>query len=181
MLARKYAEQAKSIYEDLAEHRHVGRLHNNIGAFTFMLGKPDEGDPAPREAFRIALDMGNDADAAQAVSSLAQVHLRAAISTRPRSSLASRSAPRGRVDFLDEIGNSQLVLGRALLEQGRLGEAEEQFRAADTTFEQFTSVSHRAAHGSPSATSRLAATCRGRTPLSPRRGGAAGLPFNGRR
>jgi len=29
----------------------------------------------------------------------------------------------GRVDFLDEIGNAQLVLGRALLEQDRLDEA----------------------------------------------------------
>jgi tetratricopeptide (TPR) repeat protein len=51
----------------------------------------------------------------------------------------------GRVDFLDEIGNAQLVLGRSLLQQERLDEAEEQFQAADSTFEQLSSVSHRAA------------------------------------
>ena len=92
VLARKYAEQAKSIYEDLAEHRHVGRLHNNIGAFTFMLGKPDEAIPHLKEAFRIALDMGNDADAAQAVSSLAQVHLRHRPPRAGRGAVAPRAA-----------------------------------------------------------------------------------------
>ena len=146
VLARKYAEQAKTIYEDLAEHRHVGRLHNNIGAFTFMLGKPDEAIPHLKEAFRIALDMGNDADAAQAVSSLAQVHLRTGHLEQAEEQ--SRHALRlleGRVDFLDEIGNAQLVLGRSLLEQGRLDDATEQFKAADATFEQLSSVSHRAA------------------------------------
>jgi len=51
----------------------------------------------------------------------------------------------GRVDYLHEIGNAQLVLGRALLEQGHLNEAEEILRAADTSFEQLSSASHRAA------------------------------------
>src|SRR5215204_4259587 len=146
VLARKYAEQAKSIYEDLAEHRHVGRLHNNIGGLTFTLGKPDEAIPHLKEAFRIALELGNDADAAQAVSSLAQVHLRTGHPEQAEEQ--SRHALQlldGRVDFLDEIGNAQLVLGRSLLEQGRLDDAEAQFRAADATFEQLSSVSHRAA------------------------------------
>ena len=146
VLARRYAEQAKAIYEDLAEHRHVGRLHNNIGAFTFMLGNPDEAVPHLKKAFRIALDMGNDADAAQAVSSLAQVHLRTGhVDQAEEQSRHALRLLEGRVDFLDEIGNAQLVLGRSLLEQGRLAEAEQQFRAADATFEQLSSVSHRAA------------------------------------
>ena len=50
----------------------------------------------------------------------------------------------GREDFLDEIGQSQLVLGRSLLERDRFDEAEASFRAADATFEQLSSVSHRA-------------------------------------
>jgi tetratricopeptide (TPR) repeat protein len=146
VLARTYAEKAKSIYEELAEDRHVGRLHNNIGGFAFLLGKPEEAIPHLKEAFRIALDLGNDADAAQAVSSLAQVHLRTGKIDQAEEH--SRHALRlldGRVDFLDEIGNAQLVLGRSLLEQDRLDEAGEQFRAADSTFEQLSSVSHRAA------------------------------------
>ena len=49
-----------------------------------------------------------------------------------------------REDFLDEIGGSQLVLGRSLMERGRLDEAEVCFRAADAAYEQLSSVSHRA-------------------------------------
>jgi Tfp pilus assembly protein PilF len=80
------------------------------------------------------------------VSSLAQVHLRTGHLEQAEEQ--SRHALRlleGRVDFLDEIGNAQLVLGRSLLEQGRLDDAETQFHAADATFEQLSSVSHRAA------------------------------------
>jgi tetratricopeptide (TPR) repeat protein len=51
----------------------------------------------------------------------------------------------GRVDYLDEIGNAQLVLGRALLEQERLDEAEDAFKSAEASFEQLASISHRAA------------------------------------
>ena len=146
VLARTYAEKAKSIFEDLAEDRHVGRLHNNLGGFAFSLGRPDEAIPHLKEAFRIALDLGNDADAAQAVSSLAQVHLRTGkIEQAEQQSRHALRLLEGRVDFLDEIGNAQLVLGRSLLEQGRLDEAGDQFQAADSTFEQLSSVSHRAA------------------------------------
>ena len=44
----------------------------------------------------------------------------------------------------DEVGQSHLVLGRALLERGRLDEAEKSFEAADAVFEQMESVGHRA-------------------------------------
>jgi tetratricopeptide (TPR) repeat protein len=51
----------------------------------------------------------------------------------------------GREEFLDEIGGSHLVLGRALLEQDRLDEAEGEFASAERCFEQYGSASHRAA------------------------------------
>ena len=89
VLARTYAEKAKAIYEELADRRTVGRLLNNLGGLSFLLGKPDEAVPSLKEAFRIALDMGNEAEAAQAVSSLAQVHLRTGNVER-RSRLATR-------------------------------------------------------------------------------------------
>jgi tetratricopeptide (TPR) repeat protein len=146
VLARTYAEKAKTIFEELEEERHVGRLLNNIGGLCFSLGNAEEAIPHLTEAFRIALDLGHEADAAQAVSSLAQVHLRTG--NLDQAEEQSRHALRlldDRIDFLDEIGNAQLVLGRSLLEQGRLDEAEEQFRAADASFEQLSSVSHRAA------------------------------------
>ena len=51
-------------------------------------------------------------------------------SSSRRSRRATRSSSStGESDFLDEIGNAQLVLGRALLEQDRLDEAERGVRA----------------------------------------------------
>ena len=49
-----------------------------------------------------------------------------------------------RVDEVSEIGNAQLVLGRALLEQDRLDEAEAAFRAGEAAYDQLASASHRA-------------------------------------
>ena len=50
----------------------------------------------------------------------------------------------GRVDYLYEIGMATIVLGRALLGQGRLDDAEQAFADAETSFEQLSSVSHTA-------------------------------------
>ena len=50
----------------------------------------------------------------------------------------------GRDDFIDEIGNAQIVLGRSLLEQGRLDEAQQVFDEAEASFAQLSSASHRA-------------------------------------
>ncbi len=47
--------------------------------------------------------------------------------------------------MLDEIGNARLVLGRALLLQERLDEAEAALAEADDAFSQLSSASHRAA------------------------------------
>jgi len=50
-----------------------------------------------------------------------------------------------REDMLDEAGNAQLVLGRALLDQGRLDEAESALDRAEDLLSQLSSASHRAA------------------------------------
>jgi hypothetical protein len=47
--------------------------------------------------------------------------------------------------MLNEIGNARLVLGRSLLEQDRLDEAEGVFAEADDAFAKLSSASHRAA------------------------------------
>jgi tetratricopeptide (TPR) repeat protein len=146
VLARTYAERAKGLYEELADRKNVGRLLNNLGGLSFLLGKPDQAVPHLKAAFGIALDSGNEADAAQSVSSLAQVHLRTGnLEQAEEQARHALKLLEGRVDFLDEIGNAQLVLGRSLLEQGRLDEAEEMFRVGESSFEQLGSVSHRAA------------------------------------
>jgi tetratricopeptide (TPR) repeat protein len=145
VLARKYAEQAKAQFEELAERSTVGKILNNIGGLTFLLGKPEDAIEQLTESFKMLLDHGSDVDAARAVSSLAQVHLRTG-QIEPAESQARQALKLlgDRVDVVDEIGNAQLVLGRSLLEQGRLDEAAEAFDAAEHSFDQFSSISHRA-------------------------------------
>jgi tetratricopeptide (TPR) repeat protein len=146
VLARSYAERAKAQYEELADQANVGKLLNNLGGLNFQLGKPQEAIKHLTDAYRVLLEVGDDTDAGHVVSSLAQVHLRTG-----ESKLAEEQARHalellgGRVDHLDEIGNAQLVLGRALLEQERLDEADTMFKEAEASFEQLSSVSHRAA------------------------------------
>jgi tetratricopeptide (TPR) repeat protein len=144
--ARAYAERAKSLYEQVEDRANTGKLLTTLGGLTFLLGKPDESIPLFKQAFAVALEVGSDADAAQAVSSLAQVHLRTGqVELAEEQARHALELLADRVDFIDEIGNAQLVLGRSLLEQGRLEEAAEKFRAAEASFDQLSSASHKAA------------------------------------
>jgi tetratricopeptide (TPR) repeat protein len=148
VLARTYAEKARSAYEQLADRVHVGQLTNNLGGLNFLLGNTDEAISLLKEAFGIALETGRDADAAQAVSSLAQIHLR--VGHHGQAEEQARHALEllekvGAEDYLEEVGSAHLVLGRALLEQDRLDEAEQAFAAAEAHLTQLGSASHRAA------------------------------------
>jgi tetratricopeptide (TPR) repeat protein len=146
VVARTYAERARDAYSQLADRVHVGGLTNNLGGLNFLLGKTDEAIELLKEAFAIALETGRDTDAGQAVSSLAQVHLRTGDPVQAEEH--ARHALRlldNRVDWIDEIGSAQLVLGRALLEQGRVDEAEAAFADAEASFIELGSGSHRAA------------------------------------
>jgi len=147
VLARSYAEKARAAYEELADRVYVGQLTNNLGGLNFLLGKTDEAIGLLKEAFGIALETGRDADAAQAVSSLAQIHLRTGsvdqAEEQARHALRLLEAA-GNEDYLDEVGNAQLVLGRALLEQDRLDEAEAAFAEAEVNLSQLGSAGHRA-------------------------------------
>ena len=145
ILARSYAERAKAAYEEVADRTNLGRLMNNLGGINFLLGHPEEAVAFLKDAVRIALEVGNDAEAAHAVNGIAQVHLRTG--DIPRAEKQARYALEllgDRVDEVSEIGNAQLVLGRALLEQDRLDEAEEAFRAGERAYDQLSSASHRA-------------------------------------
>jgi tetratricopeptide (TPR) repeat protein len=143
--ARTLAERAKELYEAHGDRVNLGRMLNNLGGLNYLLGKSDDAVSYLKRAFSVALEVGSEADAAQAVSSLAQVHLGAG-----EWDLAEEQARHalelleGRADFLDEIGNAQIVLGRALLEQERLDEAEHVFAEAELSLSQLSSASHRA-------------------------------------
>ncbi len=146
VLARSYAERAKAYYEQLNDERNVGRLLNNLGGLNFQLGKPDKAVEDLKSAYRVLLDRGSDAEAANVVSSLAHVHLMTGqVQTAEEEARHALDLLEGREDFLLDIAPTQLVLGRALMEQGRLDEAQETLRVAETSAEQLESISHRAA------------------------------------
>ncbi|MDX6511226.1 MAG: hypothetical protein QOE36_730 [Gaiellaceae bacterium] len=143
--AKTHFERAKELYEAVDDPVNVGRLLNNLGILNFLLGDTETALTYLKDAFRIALETGSDGDGAQAVSSLAQVHLRTGDPV-----LAEQQARHalellgGREDFTDEIGSAQLVLGRALLEQDRVDEAEQALAEAESSLAQLSSASHRA-------------------------------------
>jgi tetratricopeptide (TPR) repeat protein len=146
VLARNYAEQAREAYARLSDRVHVSQLTNNLGGLNFLLGNTDQAVELLKESFSIALEVGRDADAGRAVSSLAQVHLRTGdVEQAEQQARHAIELLAGRVDYVDETGSAQLVLGRALLEQGRLDEAEASFIAAEASFGELGSGSHRAA------------------------------------
>jgi tetratricopeptide (TPR) repeat protein len=146
VLARSYAERAKACYEELADAANVGRLLNNLGVMEFLLGKPDDAADHFKHAYSIALDLDRLEDAAGAVASLAQVHLRTGDAVRAEEQARHALEIIGdRDDMLDQIGNAQLVLGRSLLEQGRLDEADQVLGQAEDAFARLSSASHRAA------------------------------------
>jgi tetratricopeptide (TPR) repeat protein len=146
LLARSYAERARGLYEELADRGNVGRMLNNLGGLNFLLGNNDQAVGLLENAYTVANETGSQVDAGQAMCSLAEVHLGA--KQYPEAEEKARLALEllgDRVDYRYEIGTAQLALGRALLEQDRLIEAEEMLLLADRSFEQTSSVSHRAA------------------------------------
>ena len=95
----------------------VGRLLNNLGVIEFLLGGR-RGSERFKRRTRIALEIDRSEDAATAVSSLAQVHLRTGDLEAGRGAGADRARDHRRARrHARRIGNARLVLGRSLLEQ----------------------------------------------------------------
>jgi tetratricopeptide (TPR) repeat protein len=146
VLARTYAEKAKAQFEELSDRLNVGRLLNNLGGLEFLLGKPEQAVSRLQEAFGVVLEHGNDDDVATVVSSLAQVFLKTGDPVKAEEHSRLALARLGeRENRMDEIGNARLVLGRALLEQDRLDEADVALAEAEDALAQLSSGSHRAA------------------------------------
>jgi transcriptional regulator with XRE-family HTH domain len=146
LLARTYAERARGYYEELEDRANVGRLLNNLGGLNFELGNSGQAVEQLESAYQVALDAGDEPEAGLAMCSLAQVHLDISEPVLAEGEASKALEHFGdRPDYLQGIGTAQLVLGRALLAQDRLIEAEEKLQAADRSFEQLSSVSHRAA------------------------------------
>ncbi|HTS74497.1 MAG TPA: tetratricopeptide repeat protein [Gaiellaceae bacterium] len=144
--ARRLAEQARALYEQLDDCVNVGRQLNNLGGFEFLLGNTGRAVERLREAHELACRIGSTPDAAQALCSLAEVELseqqHEQAEEHARTALAMLD---GREDFLDVTGTAQLRLGKALLAQGRLDDAEAALGEAEATLAQLSSASHLAA------------------------------------
>jgi len=145
ILSRQYAQQARQIYSELNDQRNLGRIMLNLGGLQLLLGKPEQAIEQLNASFALAVEAGSQPDAAQALGSLAAVHLHLAdYEAADENARKALELLAGRDDFLDEIGQSSLVLGRSLMERERYDEAEECFKKADDVFEQMSSVGHRA-------------------------------------
>jgi tetratricopeptide (TPR) repeat protein len=135
LVARCYAEKALELYEQAGDRANAGRVLNDLGGITFLLDRPEEAIGFLKRAVSTLFDAAGDVETGFAVSSLAQVFLRTGqpelAAERARTALELLS---GREDVLEEVGNVQLVLGRALLELGETEEADEWFSAAEQTF-----------------------------------------------
>ena len=143
-MSRSYAQRAKELYQQVNDERNVGRLHLMLGGLTLLLGDEDSAVEHLKASYSRALDADSPADAAQALEGIARVHLnRGEYDQADELARKSLALLHGREDYLHEVSPSQLVLGRALLERGRLDEAEECFREADAAAEQMASISHR--------------------------------------
>jgi tetratricopeptide (TPR) repeat protein len=145
-LARYNAETAEELFRELDDRLMLGRITNNLGGILFLQGDTTGALLYLEDAIRIALAAGNDIDAAQAISSVAQIHVRTGqpdlAESQARNALQVLA---DRDDFLDEIGNAELVLARALIAQTRYDEAEATLSNADAHFQRLGSVSQRAA------------------------------------
>ncbi len=144
LLSRNYAQRAKELYQQANDERNVGRLHLMLGGLTLLLGDEEQAVEHLKASYARALDADSPADAAQALEGLARVHLNRGDYDQAED-LARNALDllQGREDYLHEVSPTQLVLGRALLERGRLDEAEACFREADAAAEQMASISHR--------------------------------------
>lgn len=142
LVARTYAERAKDLYQQAGDLANVGRVLNDLGGIIFLLGKHDEAIQYLKQAVSVLFDAAGDVETGYAVSSLAQVYLRTGDAARAeeQAQIALRLLD-GREDVLEEVGNVQLVLGRALIELGRPEEAEDALAAAETSFSNRESMS----------------------------------------
>ena len=144
VLSRSYAQRAKELYQHVNDERSMGRLLLMLGGLTLLLGDEENAVEHLKASYSKALDADSPADAAQALEGIARVHLnRGEYDQADKLARNALELVQGREDYLHEICPSQLVLGRALLERGRLDEAEDCFRAADAAAEQMASISHR--------------------------------------
>ena len=145
LLARFYAEAARLTYEQLGDRFNLQKVLDNLGRINEVLGETAHAVACLEESYQLALDLRENLAAARAKSSLAEVHLKSG-NPEQAEDLARRALERlsSEPDRHEENGKAQLLLGRALLDQGRDIEAEELFNCAAARFARLESARDRA-------------------------------------
>lgn len=143
LLARCHAERALGLYTDLRNTLCTARVLNNLGGIDFLLGDVGAAEEALLGAIDSAAEAASDADLAQAVNSLAQVFLKSGRPSEARArALRAVELLEHRLDFLDELGNAQLIVARSLQAEGEPAQAVCWLARAEETFTRLDSPSH---------------------------------------
>ena len=145
VLARRYAETSRDLFDAVGDTVTKGRVLNNLGGLSHLLGDDDTAIPQLREAFAIFVDAQLQAEAGYVLSSLAEIHRERGDLTEAEA-VAQRALAllEGRLDHVQELGTAQLVLARAHLGQGDLEQAEDVLAEVDESYALTESISHQA-------------------------------------
>jgi len=135
LLARCYGEQALELCSRRGDLLSTARILNNLGAILFLLGEIPAAERHLERAARTAAEAGSEADQAQATSSLAQVYLRTDRPGEARElACAAAGSLVGRTDFLEELGNAELVAAKAFAAEQDTATAAVWLDRAEATF-----------------------------------------------
>jgi tetratricopeptide (TPR) repeat protein len=143
VLARTYAEKARVKYEEAEDQFQLGKVLNNLGFCHALLGKPDEALASFTRAYRIFLDAGANECSGGAVSSIASLYLETGdpVKAEEQARYAVELIGDEAVDP-EQVGEARLVLGKSLLAQERLDEAEEVLQQVKEDFESVRATSN---------------------------------------
>lgn len=136
VLARTYAERARAKYEEAEDQFQLAKVLNNLGLCHALLGKQDEALASLKRAFNIFLDLGANEWSGGAISSIASLYLEAGdpVKAEEQAKYALELIGDEAVD-LEQVGEARLVLGKALLAQNQLDEAERVLQDVRSLFE----------------------------------------------
>ncbi|MGD0273382.1 MAG: tetratricopeptide repeat protein [Gaiellaceae bacterium] len=143
VLARTYAERARAKYEEVEDQVQLGKVLNNLGFCHALLGKNEDALESFTRAYRIFLDMGANFESGSVVSSIASLHLETGdpVKAEEQARLAIELIGDGK-DDPEQDGEARLVLGKALLAQGRLEEADQTLTSVRDLFESLRATSN---------------------------------------
>lgn len=145
VLARTYAEKARAKYEEAEDQFQLGKVLNNLGFCHALLGKQEEALASFKRAYQVFLDAGEKECSGGVISSIASLYLENGDPLKAEEQARYALSLIG--DGLDEydaeqVGETQLVLGKALLAQERLDEAEEVLKEVKDMFESARATSN---------------------------------------